>query len=552
MRAALYARKSTAQEGIHDDAKSVTRQLEQDRAYAESKGWPVVATFVDDGISGALDESKRPGLRALLQAVEAKQFDVLVIASTDRLARDQFVASALFAKLAKAGVRLHCYQEHREVDLSGSVGKFMESVRSFGAEFFRESQTLHMVDSLKRKARAGHVVGNRTFGYRNVRVAGHSEFRIEPKEADVVRLIFTSYARGDSPTKICRKLRDLDAPCPPRSGLPKERNEDLPVDQQVDAPFWTTGPLLGVLKREIYHGEIVSRWGPERITVKNEKLRIIDEQTWRRVQARLAETRAIYLRQPNGRLESKPSNGLDSKYLLAGLLECGVCRRSMSVRRWHGRLVYQCRGYVEGYAQNKTPCRNGVPVAIRLADEVILTAIEQQVLTPEVVSATLKRAITRLSKSVNQTERATLVANLKRVEVELARLTQAVVNGGQVQTLVQAIRDAEERQERIKDQLDALDRAASLRQVNVKSLEPELKRRLKDWSGLLQRHPLQARQILTKLLPVRLTMNPDVKTKRYTFTGHGRLDHLIEGMIPEAEHDLRVAYSQRNWRGSTA
>ena len=117
---------------------------------------------------------------------------------------------------------------------------------------------------------------------------------------------------------------------------------------------------------------------------------------------------------------------------------------------------------------------------------------------------------------------------------------------------MQAIRDAEGRQARITDQLDGLDRAASLRQMNVKTLEPELHRRLKAWSGLLQRHPLQARQILRKLLPVRLTMTPDFKTKRYTFTGQGRLDHLIEGMIPEAEHDLRVSYSQRNWRGSTA
>jgi site-specific DNA recombinase len=552
--AATYSRKSTLQEGIHDEAKSVTRQIEQGRAYAQSKGWSVVAEFVDDGLSGALDADKRPGLKAMLDAAQAKQFDVLLTALPDRIARDQWINAAIMARLAKANIRLFYFLTGREADLKTATGQFLAAVEAFGSAFTRESITGHMISALKQRAEHGHVVGNRTFGYVHRRVNGHVERAPHEPEAKAVRLGAKLYADGWSPTRIVRKLRDLNFPPPSRGGLPRTaRTQDLPKDQQVDAPFWTTGPLLAILKNPIYHGEVVSTWKDgTTYRTHNEELRIVDEVTWRRVQARLAETRAIYLRQPNGRLESKPSNGLDSKYLLAGLLECGVCRRAMSVRHWHGRLVYQCRGYVEGYRNNKTPCRNSLPVSMRLADQVILTAIEQQVLTPEVVSASLRRAITRLSKSVKHTERTTLVQNLRQVELELARLTQAVANGGQVQTLVQAIRDAEGRQGRIQDQLDGLDRAAGLRAVSVKSLEPELKRRLKDWSGLLQRHPLQARQILMKLLPVRLTMNPDVKTKRYTFTGQGRLEHLIEGMIPEAEQDLRVAQSQRNWRGSTA
>ena len=224
----------------------------------------------------------------------------------------------------------------------------------------------------------------------------------------------------------------------------------------------------------------------------------------------------------------------------------------MTVRKRNGRLLYVCRGYVEGYANSRTPCRNGVPLSLKAADRVILTAIEEQVLTPQVVMATLKRAITRLSKSVNHAERATLAANLRQVEVELQRLTAAVVGGANVPSIIGALQAAEDRKARISEQLDALDRAASLRQLNIKTLEPELTKRLQQWSNLLGRHPLQARQILRKLLPIRITVVPEFKTRRYIFSGYAHLPQLIEGLIPDAETDLRVSYSQRNWRGSTA
>ena len=41
MIAAIYARKSTEQNGVADDAKSVTRQIDNARAYAQRKGWAV-------------------------------------------------------------------------------------------------------------------------------------------------------------------------------------------------------------------------------------------------------------------------------------------------------------------------------------------------------------------------------------------------------------------------------------------------------------------------------------------------------------------------------
>jgi hypothetical protein len=61
MIAAIYARKSTEQTGVADEAKSVARQVENARAFAVAKGWSVddALVFVDGGISGA-EFAKRP------------------------------------------------------------------------------------------------------------------------------------------------------------------------------------------------------------------------------------------------------------------------------------------------------------------------------------------------------------------------------------------------------------------------------------------------------------------------------------------------------------
>src|SRR5687767_6507813 len=90
MIAAIYARKSTEQHGVADDAKSVARQIEHARGYAERSGWTVADhhVFTDDGVSGALFGDRRPGLARLLAALEPRPpFQALIMAEESRLGR---------------------------------------------------------------------------------------------------------------------------------------------------------------------------------------------------------------------------------------------------------------------------------------------------------------------------------------------------------------------------------------------------------------------------------------------------------------------------------
>ena len=68
MTAAIYARKSTEETGVADEQKSVARQIEHARHYAQRKGWNIANenVYVDDGISGA-EFANRPGFLRLMK-----------------------------------------------------------------------------------------------------------------------------------------------------------------------------------------------------------------------------------------------------------------------------------------------------------------------------------------------------------------------------------------------------------------------------------------------------------------------------------------------------
>ena len=66
MIAAIYARKSTDQAGVSDDARSVTRQVAQAEAFASARGWrvdPALACFVDKNFNDRMSSLRVRSLK---------------------------------------------------------------------------------------------------------------------------------------------------------------------------------------------------------------------------------------------------------------------------------------------------------------------------------------------------------------------------------------------------------------------------------------------------------------------------------------------------------
>src|SRR5436309_6325236 len=115
-RNAIYLRVSTSKQ----DTDNQRRELE---AVATRSGWHVVKVYEDAGISGAKGRDKRPGLDAMLKAVNAREFDMVAAWSVDRLGRSLTDLLAILQGLHDKGVDLFLHQQG--LDTSTTAGKAM-------------------------------------------------------------------------------------------------------------------------------------------------------------------------------------------------------------------------------------------------------------------------------------------------------------------------------------------------------------------------------------------------------------------------------------------
>ena len=125
---AIYLRVSTSKQ----DTDNQRRELE---AVAKRSGWEIVKIYEDAGVSGAKGRDKRPGLDAMMKAVNAKEFDMVASWSVDRLGRSLTDLLSILQGLHDKGVDLFLHQQG--LDTSTTAGKAMFQMLGVFAEFER-------------------------------------------------------------------------------------------------------------------------------------------------------------------------------------------------------------------------------------------------------------------------------------------------------------------------------------------------------------------------------------------------------------------------------
>jgi DNA invertase Pin-like site-specific DNA recombinase len=128
-RAALYLRVST-------DGQTTENQRLALEAVAAHRGWSIVATYEDNGISGAKGREKRPGLDKLLRDATRAHFDVVLSWALDRLGRSLADLIDTLKTLEGANVDLFLHQQ--AIDTTTPAGRMFFHVCGAFAEFERE------------------------------------------------------------------------------------------------------------------------------------------------------------------------------------------------------------------------------------------------------------------------------------------------------------------------------------------------------------------------------------------------------------------------------
>lgn len=212
MRAATYRRVSTEEQV---EGFSLDEQQRATAAYATTKGWTVDPSheYVDEGISGT--NPQRPGWRAMLDAANRRDFDVVIVSKLDRFSRSAGHAQIEVRNLLDAGVLFVSVAEN--LDLTRSDGKMMFGIFATFAEFERDRIAERVAESMRAMARQGRWPGGTApYGWKIEGVgkkqsgnANDVKLVPHPDEREVIRLCVETVLNGGSTADASNLVNSL-------------------------------------------------------------------------------------------------------------------------------------------------------------------------------------------------------------------------------------------------------------------------------------------------------------------------------------------------------
>lgn len=456
MRTVIYARFSSD----NQNPRSTADQIELCRKRAADEGWTVIGAFEDAAISGAagIGADQRPGLNAMMRMVEAGGVDQVLAESTDRISRHVADAHILRERIEFAGARLFTL-------FDGTVTPMIGLIKGFTDAQFRTDLAKRVRRGQLGTLKQGRIPGSIAYGYRQANrlddrgqiVRGLRE--IDPDKADIIRRIFREYAAGRSPNAIAAGLN--------AEGIPGSRGGIW----HETAISGDTRHKRGILRNETYVGVVT--YGRSRTVVNPQTrqrlmrpngddvverqeiahLRIIEDDLWQQVQARLASNQGV-----------RPERLRRPKHILSGLGVCEVCGARWVLR---SSKFWGCSNYRYGKA-----CTNNRLVGTHIFERMVLTDLKEGMLSPDVVSAYVReyhRDFARQSADMGR-DRAKLERKLEEAERRMKRMLQAFTDGGsEFEEIRDMLTSARADKEALQRQLASMDAVP-----NVLALHPHV------------------------------------------------------------------------------
>ena len=184
-RAVLYLRVSKTEQTIDN------QRIELERV-AAAKGWKIIATFKDEGISGAFGREVRAQYDTMLkQGVRAK-FDVVLAWDVSRLSRSLVDLVTTLDELHACGIDLYLHQQ--AIDTTTPAGKAMFQMCGVFAEFERGILSERVKAGLNRARKEGKILG------RPIKVANIKKILEERSNGKTIRAI--AHQQGLSVGKV--------------------------------------------------------------------------------------------------------------------------------------------------------------------------------------------------------------------------------------------------------------------------------------------------------------------------------------------------------------
>lgn len=396
---ALYERLSR-DDDLVGESNSITNQKKYLEDYAQRNGLTNIRHFTDDGYSGV--NFNRPGVQALIAAVEAGEIETICVKDLSRFGRN-YLEVGFYTEILFPQKDVRFIAINNGIDSNNANDNDFAPFLNIMNEFYAKDTSNKIKAVFDSRMRDGkRCSGSIPYGYN--RLPGDKQtLVVDPEAAEVVKRIFLLANEGKSPRAIAEMLTEEKVLIP---AAHEERNhpEQYNGQKYADPYLWGANTVRKILDRQEYLGRTVLRKSvgtnfklhkrretgeEEQYVFENTHEAIISQELWDSVQR---------TRKRAGRSAPWGSH----YHRLSGYLYCADCGRRMTLQSHHSRKEgsdeYEYSFRCGGYASKVNSC----------------TAHS---ITANNVEAILLSTVQRISRLVMKDEKA-FAGELKRLWLE--------------------------------------------------------------------------------------------------------------------------------------
>ncbi len=311
---------------VEDSSESVINQKIYLTNYAQNNNLEIYDYYIDDGYTGTNFE--RPGFQKLIDDIEAKKVNTVLVKDFSRLGRDH-IESGKYMDIYFPEKNIRYISVQDNYDSQNPKGYDISPVILSLNDHTSRQNSHKIITVLNFKRHDGQFIGSRpSYGYMKD-PENKNKLIIDENVAKYVKLIFELKSNNIGMSEIATRLNNEKAPTP-------SAYKNIPKSSRLkNSEIWTISSIRKILQNEMYIGNMVQR-KQAKPSYKSKKKRTLPKEEWIRVpnthEAIIDEDIFRLVNQKSEKRERAVKLKTEREIrLLEGLLFCNECENKLGV-----------------------------------------------------------------------------------------------------------------------------------------------------------------------------------------------------------------------------